>query len=177
MNSKTKRRAQFILASMLIDARNAISRLSETKPKIFRRNLEKIVFAYDSSRSVLNKLSDATDFILRDSQIKWSRIEEVGLCGSVLEWKSDLVYGALRKKKPEGDQLKLLSGHRDTLTYPETKPIWARLFKYLKSLLGSLIEAVLDGTKLKYILDFTKEYIECLDASVKFVQAGEEAGG
>ena len=57
---------------------------------------------------------------------------------------------------------------RGILTYPDSKPVWGRLFKYLKSLFGSLMEAVKEGTKLKYVLDFIKEYIECLDASVKF---------
>jgi hypothetical protein len=177
MDDKTKRRAQFILASMLIDTRRVLLQLPQIRPRIFRRNLERILFEFDNSQSVGNRLSDATDYILKDADINWDVIEEVGLSGSMLEWKSNLFYEALRKKKPDGDLDKLLSTHRDILTYPDAKPVWGRLFKYLKSLFGSLMEAVKEGTKLKYVLDFIKEYIECLDASVKFVQSGEEAGG
>jgi hypothetical protein len=177
MDDKSKRRAQFILASMLIDARSTLLRLPEIRPKIFRRNLERILFEFDNSRSIGAKLSDATDHILKDADINWDVIEDVGLSGPMLEWKSNLFYEALGRKKPDGDLNNILGTNRDALTYPDAKPVWGRLFKYLKSLFGSLMEAVKEGTKLKYVLDFIKEYIECLDASVRFVQEPEEAEG
>jgi hypothetical protein len=162
---------------MLMDTRNLILALPRMRPRIFRRNLEKLIFEFDNSVSVGNRLSDAATHIVKDADIDWDVIEQVGLSGPMLELKSDLLYQAMRKKKPDGEIEELFRSGQSALTYPESKPIWGGLFRYLKSLLGSLMEAVKEGTKLKYILDFIKEYIECLDASVKFVQGAKEAEG
>jgi hypothetical protein len=52
------------------------------------------------------------------------------------------------------------------------KPWYEHLWKYAKSLFGSLIQAVERDSKLRAILDAIKEYIECVEASMKFVQEG-----
>jgi hypothetical protein len=169
MDDKTRQRSQFILASMLVDARDALLRLSKVRPKIFRRNLQKILFEHDNSRLVGSKLDQAIASIHHGNEIDWEAIEEVGLSGPMLEWKADLFYRTLGKPKPQETQSK------EILSYPEAKPVWGRLFKYLKSLFGSLIEAVEKDSRLRLVLDFIKEYIECLDASVKFAQGAGEA--
>jgi DNA-binding IclR family transcriptional regulator len=62
----------------------------------------------------------------------------------------------------------------EVLTYETGKPVWRRLFKLAKSFLESLIKAVKETSKLRYLLDFIMEYIDCIDAAVSHRQSAEE---
>jgi hypothetical protein len=117
-------------------------------------------------------LAQAAKFVAKDRELDWNVVEQVGLSGAMLEWKADLFYQILGKRKPQN--AKEANEIREVLSCPEPKPIGGRLFRYLKSLVGSLIEVAKKDTKLRFVLDCIKEYIECLDASIKFVQSANE---
>jgi hypothetical protein len=172
MDEKERLRAQFILVSMLSETRTALLHLSEARPNVFRRNLERIIFEHQNSTLITRKLDDAIAYFGTAKEVDWEALEQVGLSGTMLEWKADLFYRTLGKRKPPDTKGRQTE---DILTYPEAKPVWGRLFKLLKSFFGSLIEAVQKDSRIRMALDFVKEFIECLDASVKFVQGGQEA--
>jgi hypothetical protein len=172
MDKKERLRAQFILISMLSETRAALVHLSEVRPKIFRRNLARIIFEHRNSTVIANKLGDAITYFGAAKRVDWEALEQVGLSGTMLEWKADLFYRTLGKQKPPGPERRQTE---DVLTQPQTRPVWGRLFKLLKSFFGSLIEAVQKDSRIRMALDFIKEFIECLDASVKFIQGGQEA--
>jgi hypothetical protein len=76
--------------------------------------------------------------------LDWNALEEVGLTGGALEWKADLLYFCLGRPTLGEDTGQLGFGpEQHMLTYPEGKPIWSCLFKYLKSLLSD-VRLVLD---------------------------------
>ena len=172
MDERERARAQFILVSMLSETRAALLRLPQTRPNVFRRDLERIIFEHQNSELLARKVDDAIAYFGAAKEVDWDALEQVGLAGAMLEWKADLFYRTLGKRKPAGTEA---TRTEDTLTYPEAKPMWGRLFKLLKSFFGSLIEAVQKDSRIRMALDFIKEFIECLDASVKFVQGGQEA--
>lgn len=172
MDEKERRRTQFVLVSMLSETRMALFHLSRTRPNVFRRNLEPIIFEHQNLEIIGKKLDDAIDYFKASKEVDWEALEQVGLSGNMLEWKAELFYRTLGKKKPSESEEKQTA---DVLTYPEAKPVWGRLFKLLKSFFGSLIEAVQKDSRVRMALDFVKEFIECLDAAVKFIQGGQEA--
>ena len=171
MNKTEKKRAQSLLVSMLANTEAALLRLQEEKPDIFRRSVARTIYDGDAVKLVVRELNHALAFFRREKEVNWDSIEQVGLGGRMLEWKADLFYQALGKPKPKENQ------PEEILTYPQSRTVWSRLFKYLKSLFGSLIEAVEKDSRIRMTLDFIKEFVECLDASVRFIQGGQEEAG
>lgn len=173
----TINRARFLLGAIFREARLAFIYLHRRQPRIFARGASKFVANADRLNEVTARLADAAGLIESGQNLNWDALEDVGLTGPVLEWKADLIYDVLGRTKPTNEQGSLLppANEVDLLSYPKSKPIWSRLFKYLKSLFDSLINAITNNQKLRLILDFIREYIECVDASLKFVQSGQEA--
>jgi hypothetical protein len=164
---------------MLSELRGAFDHLHEKKPRLFRKEIEKIVLDEGTWGEARRKIDLAIQ-LLRDEkkrEIDWNAIEKVGLSGRSLEWKADLLFATLGRPKPEADQLQLplSQDSSEILTYEPGKPVWRRLFPLAKSFLESLIKAVKETSKLRYVLDFIKEYIDCVDAAVSYRRSAEEA--
>jgi len=176
MKSKELLRAQFLLPQILSETRNALQRLPKDRPNIFRESLQPIIFDKKRSKAVAEKLKEVITYFRKPAQVNWDAIEQVGLSGDMLEWKADLFYRTLGKQKPLGTQSAKRGEHQaaPNLTYPEQIPFWGRLLKLLKSLFGSLIEALKEDSKIRMVLDFIKEYIECVEAAMRFMQGGQE---
>jgi len=87
---------------------------------------------------------------------------------------ADLFYASLGRTKSQEEPQSSLESEGEILSYPEGKPVWSRLFKYLKSLFRSLINGVKSDSKVRLALDFIKEFIECVEASLRFAQTGAE---
>jgi hypothetical protein len=128
----------------------------------------------DRLADVRAKLNEAITSIRSGNDLNWNALEEVGLTGNTLEWKADLFYASLGRTKPQEGPRLSLEPEGEILSYPEGKPVWSRLFKYLKSLFGSLINGVKSDSKVRLALDFIKEFIECVEASLRFAQTGAE---
>jgi hypothetical protein len=175
-DKKTRTRTQFLLRSMLVETQRALTHLLHAKPRIFGRGLGNTVLNPDRVGEIKAKLGESIPLISSGKALNWTALKDVGLTGPVLEWKADLLYACLGRQKPIVEQqLRLLPEDEEIISYPGGKPIWSRLFQYLKSLFGSLIEGVKSNSKVRLMLDFIKEYIECASASLKFIQSGEES--
>jgi hypothetical protein len=170
----TRRRTQYLLASLLAETRNAFDRLHETKPRAFRSDLVHTVFEVQRWQEVRARLNDAIRLIRVGKEIDWDVIEEVGLSGDMLEWKADLFYLTVGQPKPKGEENVQAFEDRPILTYPEGKPVWRRFLKLAKSLFDSLIKGLSENSKLRYVLDFIKEYMECVEAAVLLNQRTPE---
>lgn len=166
-------RARFLLGSILIETRHALGHLYRKRPRIFARGFAKTVINHERLTEVIGKLNEVIPDIQSGKALNWKALEQVGLTGEPLEWKVDLIYGSLGRAKPKTQQTTLWP-EQDVLTYPEGKPIWSRLFKYLKSLFESLINGVKSDSRVRLVLDFVREFIDCVEASLKFVQSGQE---
>jgi len=176
MDQRTRRRSQFLLGALLTETRTAFEHLHKTKPLIFRRDLVRTVFEQNRWHDVFGKFNDAITLMHSGTGIDWNAIEEVGLSGDMLEWKADLFYFTVGKPKPT--ELLNAQPTPDTpiLTYPEGKPVWRRFLKLAKSLFDSLIKGLSENSKLRYILDFIKEYMECVEAAVLINQSQSGTG-
>ena len=179
MDSKTKHRARTLLVCMLSELRSAFDHLHEKKPKLFRREIKNIVLDEGSWREARRNIELAIQLIRNEKELEidWNALEKVGLSGRFLEWKADLHFATLGRLKPEADQfqLPLPQDSGEVLTYEPGKPVWRRLFQLAKSFLESLIKAVKETSKLRSVLDFIKEYIDCVDAAVSYRRSAEEA--
>lgn len=171
-------RARLLLWSILSEARNALGYLHGKPPRLFARGLSRLVLNPDRLKEVEEKLDEATGMVDprsdRGADLDWNRLEQVGLTGGMMELKADLIYQTLGKPKPTSEQATSRS-QSPVLTYPEGKPIWSRFLKYLRSLLESLINGIANNEKMRLILDFIREYVNCVDGSLKFVQSEQEA--
>jgi hypothetical protein len=175
LDDRTRTRAQFLLSSMLTETQRALLHLQHVRPRIFARGLANTVLNADRLAEVGARLDEAIPSIRSGNALDWDALEEVGLTGGPLEWKAELLYVCLGRPKPDEEVARLNFGpEREILTYSEGKPIWSRLFKYLKSLFGSLINGVKSDSKVRLALDFIKEFVECVEASLRFVQSGAE---
>ena len=172
-----RRRTQWLLASLLAETRNALDRLHDIKPRIFRRDLSHTVGGFNRWQEVRARLNNAIDLIQVGREIDWNVIGEVGLSGDMLEWKADLFYSTVGQPKPKAEENARALEDRPILTYPEGKPVWGRFLKLAKSLLDSLIKGLSENSKLRYVLDFIKEYMECVEAAVRLNQRAPEFGG
>jgi len=170
VDDTTKNRAKFLLHSILEETQHALEHLQQVKPRIFSRGLAHLLVNVDRIGEVSDQLKEATASVNRGNELDWEALEKVGLTGSTLEWKTDLIYLTLGKPKPTEMERSSVNPVA-AVTYPEGKPVWSRLFRYLKSLFGSLINGVKSNSTLRFALDFIKEFIECVEASLKFVQA------
>jgi hypothetical protein len=173
-DAKTRRRAQSILGAMLTETKNAIAYLHSKRPRVFGRGFANMMLNNDRLAEVQEKIEIATREIQGGNVIDWDALEDVGLTGGTLEWKADFFYSVVGRQKPDEQQAIDFKQPSDELSYPDGKPIWSRLFKYLKSLLTSLINGIKSNSKVRLALDFIKEYLECVEAPLKFVQSGEE---
>jgi hypothetical protein len=171
VDDKTKNRAQFLLHSILDETQHALAHLHRVRPRIFARGLAHLLLNVDRIGEVRDQLREVTESVRHGDDLDWGALEKVGLTGSTLEWKTDLIFLALGRLKPKGAQQLSFDSSPGALTYAEGKPVWSRLFRYLKSLFGSLINGVKSNSTLRFALDFIKEFIECVEASLKFVQA------
>jgi hypothetical protein len=174
LDDRTRTRAQFLLSSMLTETQRTLIHLQQVRPRIFARGLVNIALDADRLAEVRARLDEAIPSIRSGNALDWNALEEVGLTGKMLEWKADLLYVSLGRPKPQETPQLSLGPEREILSYPKGKPIWSRLFKYLKSLVGSLINGVKKDSKVRLALDFIKEFIECVEASLRFVQSGAE---
>jgi hypothetical protein len=169
-------RAQFLLASMLNEILAAFDLFHERRPPIIRRGLEEFAYNREIWGTVRAHFVSAINFIVDGRDLDWGRLEGVGLTGRMLEWKADLLYFLLGRKKPDEaatlEQLQIATPHNQ-LTYAGGKPLFPRLWKYAKSLFGSLIEALETNSALRAVLEVIKEYIEGIEASLVYVQEGE----
>jgi hypothetical protein len=179
MDSKTKHRTRVLLVSILSELRSAFDHLHKKKPKLFRQEIESLVLDEGSWREARHNIDLAIQLIRNEKgrEINWNALEMVGLSSRSLEWKADLHFETLGRPKPEADQLPLPLPQDSgvVLTYETGKPVWRRLFQLAKSFLESLIKAVKETSKLRYILDFIKEYIDCVDAAVSYRRSADEA--
>jgi hypothetical protein len=167
-------RAQFLLGSTLTETRRALSRFQRVRPRILACVLAKTLLNADRLAEVRTKLDEIIPSIRSGDALDRGALEDVGLAGNVLEWKADLFYRSLGRPKPEGAPQLSLGRERKTLSCPKGKPVWSRLLKYLKSLFGSLINGVKNDSKVRLALDVIKEFIECVEASLRLVQSGAE---
>lgn len=171
-DERTRSRAQFLLASMLWEAKHALIQLEHVRPRIFARGISKIILNTHRLAEIRAGLEEAIPSVRSGSAIDWDAIQDVGLTGDMLELKADLFYAALGRPKPERAQQQLFDDGPDILSYPEGKPVWSRLFKLPRSLLGSLTQGLKQDSRIRLILDMVKEFIECTEASLKFIQTG-----
>lgn len=167
-------RARFLLSEIMSESRQAITYLFQRKPRIFARHLSNVALNHDRVDEVVKKLEQLAPLLRSagNNPLDWDALEQVGLTGDTLEWKADLIYDSLGKKKPLGTQSDLWPLN-ELLSYPKGKPVWSRLFKYLKSLFQSLMNAITNNEKVRLALDFIREFIDCVEASLKFVQSAE----
>src|SRR5882672_8827636 len=136
-------RAQFLLASMLNEILAAFDQFHRRKPPIIRRGLENLAFNGPVWQTTRENLVSAIEFIVRGADIDWEKLRDVGLMGEMLEWKADLLYLIIGRRKPAGREMPQqfqVATPGDQLTYDMGKPWYKRLWKYAKSLFGSLIE-------------------------------------
>jgi hypothetical protein len=171
-------RAQFLLASMLNEILAALDNFHKTRPQIIPSSLQN--FAFNGGAWVIARGNFVTviDSIARRRGVNFQRLQDVGLTGPMLEWKADLLYLIVGRTKPAETKMPKvfpIASQTAPLTYPPKKPWFRRLWKYAKSLFDSLIEAIERDSKLRAILDAIKEYIDCVEASVKFVEDGAPA--
>lgn len=171
-------RAQFLVASMLNEILAAFDYFHRTRPQIIPNELQNIAFNAEAWGRTRENLVSVIRFVVRGRGMNWQKLQDVGLTGQMLEWKADLLYRIVGKTKPAGTKIPKqfqIAAPGDPLTYPHTKPWYRRLWKYAKSLFGSLIQAIERDSKLRAILDAIKEYLECVEATVHFVEEGSPA--
>src|SRR5882762_646558 len=123
VDDRTQRRAQFLLGSMLSETQRALVHLQHVRPRIFARGLANALFSADRLDEITAKLDEAIPAVLSGNALDWEALEQVGLTGTTLEWKADLLYVCLGRTKPGEETARLNFGPgRDPLTYPEGKP-------------------------------------------------------
>lgn len=175
MNEYERERARFLLTGILLETKNILKYLLHKKPKIFQAHLKKTVLDEQRVLDVLLRLDHSVGLI-REDELDWDAVEKVGLSGATLEWKASILFLTIGKpvpqeeaRGPRGGRVTKQQQSPDILTYPEGKPVWRRLFKLLLSIFGSLIKAVKEGSELRFILDFIKEYLDHLEASTSYL--------
>jgi hypothetical protein len=165
-------RARFLLGSILIETRYALGHLYRKPPNIFARGFAATVINHERLTEVIGKLHEIMPDVQSGEALDWKALEQVGLTGEPLEWKADLIHPSLGRAKPKTQQTTVWPVP-EVLTYPGGKPIWSPLFKYLKSLFESLISRAKSDSGVRLMLAFIGEFIECAEASLKFVQSGQ----
>lgn len=166
-------RAQFLLASILNEILSAFYHFHQKRPEITGRGMEDLAFNAPAWDRLRENLETAIRFIAEGTEINWEKLRDVGLTGEMLEWKADLVYLSVGRTKPAGEEMPQqfqIATADEAQNREEGKPWYKRVWKFAKSLFGSLMEAVKRDSKLRAILDAIKEYIEFVEASMTFLE-------
>lgn len=178
LSATERKNVLFDLAWILNEIMAALDYLIRERSALFPQAIHALATDQETWVIMRAKMVSAIDDIQHGKGIEWKKLEEVGLTDKLLDWKMNLFCLIVGRNRPtDGDRKKGLQIAKAGVThqYPKGKPWYRRFFQLGKSIFASLMEGIKGDSRLRLILESIKEFMEGLEAAMKFLELGAGA--